>query len=87
MSRGEQCGVQHALKCRRAGEKMEVVLDSQYVHKGITYWSPKWHRHSWRVQSREMGHWDLREAIFQLRQEAGAPNFIFDYRVPILAPF
>ena len=52
---------------------MVVVLDCEYVYnKGITEWSPKWHRHPWRVKSREVGHRDLWEAIFQLRQDAGA---------------
>ena len=50
---------------------MVVVLDSEYVYKGITEWSPKWHRHSWRVKSREVGHRDLWEAIFQLRRGLG----------------
>ena len=27
------------------GERMVVVLDFEYVHKGITEWSVKWHRH------------------------------------------
>ena len=71
VSTGELRGVLHALQRRRAGEKMAVVLDSEYVYKGITEWSPKWHRHSWRVKSREVGHRDLWEAIFQLRQDAG----------------
>ena len=35
---------------------MVVVLDSEYLYKGITEWSPKWHRHLWRVKSREVGH-------------------------------
>ena len=49
-----------------------MVLDSECVYKGIAEWSPKWHRHSWRVKLREVGHRDLWEAIFQLRKEAGA---------------
>ena len=71
MSTGELGGVLHALQRRRAGEKMIVVLDLKYVYKGIIEWSPKWHRHSWRMKSREVGHRDLWEAIFQLRQDAG----------------
>ena len=51
----------------RAGERMVVVLDPEYVYKGITEWSPKWHRHLWRIQSREVGHRDLWETIFRLR--------------------
>ena len=51
---------------------MVVVLDSEYVYKGITEWSPKWHRHSRRVKSRDVGHQDLWEAIFQVRHEAGS---------------
>ena len=60
--RGELRGVLHALQCRRAWGGMVVVLDSEYVYKGITEWFPKWHRHSRRVKSREVGHRDLWEA-------------------------
>ena len=42
------------------------------MYKGIIEWFPKWHRHSWRVKSREVGHPDLWEANFQLRRDAGA---------------
>ena len=71
-SRGELQGVLYALERRRADEKMVIVLDSEYVYKGITQWSPRWHRHGWRVKSQEVGHRDLWEAIFCLRQAAGA---------------
>ena len=40
---------------------MVVVLDCEYVYKGITEWSVKWHRHGWRVKNREVGHRDLWE--------------------------
>ena len=50
---------------------MVVVLDSEYVYKGIAEWSSKWQCHSWRVKSCEVGHRDPWEAIFQLRQDAG----------------
>ena len=48
-----------------------VVLDSEYVCKGITEWSVKGHRHGWRVKSKDVGHRDMWEAIFALRREAG----------------
>ena len=51
---------------------MVVVLDSEYVFKGITELSIKWHRHSWRIKSKEIGHRDLWETIFSLRREAGS---------------
>ena len=51
---------------------MVVVLDSEYVYKGITERSLKWHRHGWRVKNREVGHKDLWEQIFLLRREAGS---------------
>ena len=51
---------------------MVVVLDSEYVYKGITEWSVKWHRHGWRAKSREVGHRDLWEQIFLLQREAGS---------------
>ena len=56
VSKGELCGILLALQHRRAAEKMVVVLNSEYVYKGTTEWSLKWHRHSWRVMSREVGH-------------------------------
>ena len=46
VSSGELRRVLHALQRRQAAEKMVVVLDSEHVYKGITEWSPKWHRHS-----------------------------------------
>ena len=57
---------------RQAHEKMVVILDSGYVHKGVTEWSVKWHWHGWRVKSKEVGHRDLWETIIQLRREAGS---------------
>ena len=51
---------------------MVVVVDSEYVYKGITEWSVKWHRHGWQVKNREVGHRDLWEQIFLLRREAGS---------------
>ena len=43
---------------------MVVVLDSQYVYKGMTEWSVKWHRHGWRVKNTEVGHRDLGDRFF-----------------------
>ena len=40
----------------RAGERLVVVLDSEYVCKGVTEWSIKWRRHGWRSRGREIGH-------------------------------
>ena len=49
VSRAEIRGVLHAARSRRWEEHMVVVLDSEYVFKGITQWSSKWQRHQWRV--------------------------------------
>ena len=49
VSRAEIRGVLHAVRSRRWEERMVVVLDSEYVFKGITQWSSKWQRHQWRV--------------------------------------
>ena len=65
-------GVIYALQQRRAGERMVVVLDSEYVYKGITVWSAKWRHRSWRVKMKEIGHRDLWEQIWDLRQQAGS---------------
>ena len=72
VSSGELRGGLYALEQRRAAAKMVIVLDSEYVYKGITEWSPRWQHHGWRVKSREVGHRDVREAIFCLRQSARA---------------
>ena len=49
-----------------------VVLDSEYVFKGITEWLVKWHRYGWRVKLKDVGHRDMWGAIFALRREAGS---------------
>ena len=59
-----------ALEQRRAGQRRVVVLDSEYVFNGITEWSIMWHRHGWRVKSKEIGQRELWEAVFSLRREA-----------------
>ena len=71
ISRGELRGVLRALQDRRPGERMVVVLDSEYVYKGVVEWSPKWRRHAWRCSTGEVGHRDLWEAILWLRESAG----------------
>ena len=43
VSQGELRGVLHALLLRQGS--VLVVLDSEYVFKGITEWSAKWRRH------------------------------------------
>ena len=50
---------------------MVVVLDSEYVFKGITQWSEKWRRHGWKTSLGEVDHRDLWEQILWLRGEAG----------------
>ena len=71
VSRGELRGVLHALLHRSPGERLVVVLDSEYVYKGIVEWSPKWRRHGWRTTGREVGHRDLWETILWERERAG----------------
>ena len=61
----------HALLHRRPGERLLVVLDSEYVFNGITEWSVKWRRHEWRTTSAEVGHRDLWEQILWERERAG----------------
>ena len=46
---------------------MIVVLDSEYVFKGITQWSSKWQRHQWRVSGREVEHKVLWMAVLAER--------------------
>ena len=71
ISRGELRGVLHAMLSRVEGERMVVVVDSEYIFKAITMWTEKWKRHGWRTSSGEVGHRDLWEHIDWLRGEAG----------------
>ena len=56
---------------RAEGERMVVVVDSEYIFKAITVWTEKWKRHGWRTSAGEVGHRDLWEHIDWLRGEAG----------------
>ena len=56
VSQGELRGVLHALLHRRVGERLLVIMDSEYIFKGITEWSVNWRRHSWLTVSGEVGH-------------------------------
>ena len=69
--RGELRRVVHALLHRSRGERLVVVLDSQYVYRGIVEWSVKWRQHWWRTTSGEVGHGDLWETILWERERAG----------------
>ena len=71
ISRGELRGVLHAMLSRAVGERMVIVLDSEYVFKGITIWTEKWKRHGWRTSTGEVGHRDLWEQIDLLRRMGG----------------
>ena len=71
ISRGELRGVLHAMFSRAVGEHMVIVLDSEYVFKGITIWMEKWKRHVWRTSTGEVGHRDLWEQIDLLRRMGG----------------
>ena len=71
VSRAELRGVLHAVRSRRWEERMIVVLDSEYVFKGITQWSSKWQRHQWRVSGREVEHKELWMAVPAERELAG----------------
>ena len=71
VSRAEMRGVLHAVRSRRWEERMVVVLDSEYVFKGITQWSSKWQRHQWRVSGREVEHKELWMAVLAERELAG----------------
>ena len=71
VSRGELRGVLHALLHRRKGERLLVVMDLEYIFKGITEWSVKWCRHLWRSASRKVRHRDFWEQILWERERAG----------------
>ena len=60
-----------AFNSHTEGERMVVVLDSEYVFRGITVWSDKWRRHGWKMSSGEVGYRDLWELILCLRESAG----------------
>ena len=71
VNRGELGGVLHALLHRQAEESLLVVMDSEYIFKGITDWLGKWRRRSWRMASGDVGHQDLWEQILWERERAG----------------
>ena len=71
VSTAELRGVLHAVRSRRWEERMIVVLDSEYVFKGIMQWSSKWERHQWRVSGREVEHKELWMAVLAERELAG----------------
>ena len=50
---------------------MVVVLDSEYVYKGITQWSSKWQRHQWRVSGKDVEHKYPWIAVLAERELAG----------------
>ena len=63
VSKGKLRGVLNAIVQRRRAERLVVVLDSEYVYKGIMEWSAKRRRHGWRMASGEVGHRDLWEQL------------------------
>ena len=63
VSWGEPRGLLHALLCRWEGEWIALVIDSEYVFKGVMEWLPKWQRHNLRTAGGEVGHRDLWEAL------------------------
>ena len=71
ISRGEVRGVLHAMLSRAVGERMVIVLDSEYVFKDITIWTEQWKRHGWRASTGEVGHRDLWEQIDLPRRMGG----------------
>ena len=79
VSRAELRGVLRVLQLLRPGERMVIVLDSEYVYKGIIDWSHKWRRHGWKTASGEVGHRDLWETILQLREKGVG---IYDWSGP-----
>ena len=68
--RGELQGVPHALLQRQESETLVIIMDSEYVYKGIVEWSPKWWRQGWHCSTGDVRHHDLWEQILWLR-EAG----------------
>ena len=70
-----------ALLHRRQGERPLVVMDSEYIFKGITQWSAKWWRHAWRTASGQVGHRDLWEQIlWERRSGLGSKSSYGGYR-------
>ena len=51
---------------RDVGEKMVVILVSEYVYKGVVECSPKWRQHSWKASSVGVRHRDLWEHSLEL---------------------
>ena len=72
VSWAELQGVLHELQHRRGAKHIIIILDSEYVYKGITELSIKWARHGGRARDREIGHTDLWRDIWELRKAAGS---------------
>ena len=71
MGRAELRGVFRALCTCKPREHLVVVLDSEYVYKGMMARSPKWRCHSWWTASGEVAHKDLWETILLEREVGG----------------
>lgn len=52
-NRMELTGVIEGLGALREPCGVTIVTDSEYVHKGITEWLPKWKRNGWKTSSKE----------------------------------
>ena len=48
-----------------------MVVDSEWVYKGVTEWGDVWRRHQWHTATGEVAHGDLWEPFLDLVRERG----------------
>lgn len=62
----EMTAVIEAIKFMPAGERFQVISDSEYVVKGITQWMGKWATAGWRKKGGAIKNLELWQELFTL---------------------
>ena len=70
-NRGEFRAAYYALSHQPAGKALHMVVDSEWVYKGVTEWGEVWRRHHWRTATGDVAHGDLWEPFLDLVRERG----------------
>ena len=76
ISRAELRAIVRVLADKEMAKPLHVVLDAQYIYKGITEWLPQWVSQGWLGASGPVGHRDLWEFIYETIRKLGhTPSF------------
>ena len=70
-NRGELRAAFYALSRQPAGKPLHMVVDLEWVEKGVTEWGAVWRRHKWRTATGDVSHRDLWEPFLDLVQTRG----------------